>query len=65
MYDGTIRLIGNSRIKAGDHIYMYDTIRGLAGMIKVREAVHHFSSEMGFVTDVTPGLFAEANEITY
>ena len=65
MYSGTIRLMGNSRIKAGDHLYVYDTIRGLAGMVKIREAVHHFSSEMGFVTDITPGLFAEANEITY
>ena len=65
MYDGTIRLIGNSRIKAGDHLYVYDTIRGLTGLVKVREATHHFQQEMGFVTDVTPGLFAEANEVTY
>ena len=65
MYDGTVRLIGNARIKAGDYLYIHDNTRGLHGMVKVREAVHIFDSQFGFVTDVTPGLFVEANEVTY
>lgn len=62
MYDGKIVVIGNPDIKAGDYAYLDDARRGLKGMIKVREAIHHFDLDNGYITEITPGLYVEASE---
>lgn len=65
MYDGKIYVIGNPCIKAGDFAYLNDRTRGLVGVIKIRECIHHFNTEKGFVTEITPGLYAEESSIMY
>lgn len=65
MYDGKIYVIGNPYIKAGDFAYINDRTRGLIGIIKVRECIHHFNTEKGFVTEITPGTYAEESAVMY
>lgn len=59
MYDGKIVLIGNKNIKAGDYCSLFDDIRGLSGIIKVRECHHILDMQTGWITVITPGLYAE------
>jgi hypothetical protein len=65
MYDGKIFVIGNPYIKAGDFAYLNDRTRGLIGIIKVRECIHHFNTDRGFVTEITPGTYAEESSLMY
>lgn len=64
MYKGTITVIGNPHIKAGDYAYLEDRNRGLSGTIKIRECVHHFTED-GYVTVITPGLWAEPSQFSW
>ena len=65
MYTGKILITGNPEIKAGDYAYLEDTDRNLSGVIKVRECSHHFSPTDGYITEITPGLYAEASHFTW
>jgi endonuclease YncB( thermonuclease family) len=65
MYDGEIIILGNPEIRAGDIAYLDDSQKGLKGMIKIREAIHSFSPELGFVTLITPGVYIEPRKFTY
>jgi hypothetical protein len=65
MYDGKIVVVGNPSIKAGDYILLNDSFRSLDGIIKVREAIHHFDLNLGFVTEITPGLYVESSHMDY
>lgn len=65
MYGGKIVLIGNPKIKAGDYAYLYDHLRKLSGIIKVRECIHHFTKDDGFITEITPGQYVEAAKFSY
>jgi hypothetical protein len=65
MYDGTITLLGNPKIKAGDYAAVFDDIRGMTGIIKIREAVHHYSVQDGYTTTITPGLYVESANFNY
>ncbi len=65
MYDGSLKLIGNARIKAHDMIFINDKFRNMHGLIKAREVVHKWSIDEGFTTYVTPGLYVETSYIDY
>jgi len=65
MYTGKILIIGNQNIKSGDYAMLEDATRGLSGIIKVRECVQHFDTELGFVTEITPGMYAESSHTDY
>jgi len=65
MYDGTICVIGNPNIKAGDYAGLYDEYRSLRGIVKIRECVHEFSLNGGYVTKITPGLYCESAHFDY
>lgn len=65
MYDGSLVLIGNARIKPGDFIALNDQFRNMHGLIKVRACEHMWSLEDGYVTVVTPGLYVDTNIVEY
>ena len=65
MYGGTITLVGNPCIKAGDFIYLNDNLRRYEGLIKVRECRHYMNAQTGFTTEITPGLFVEPRNFIY
>ena len=65
MYEGSILLVGNPKIRAGDHAYINDSVRGLTGMIKIADAIHHFDSRNGYITEIVPALYVECKEFRY
>lgn len=65
MYDGTITILGNPRIKAGDYLTINDNFRAMEGILKVRECTHAFSMDEGFVTVITPGLYVDTSFVEY
>lgn len=65
MYGGKILLTGNPHIKAGDFIYIDDEINKMQGILKIRECIHTFSADDGYVTEITPGLYVEAGSFFY
>ena len=65
MYGGTITLTGNPCIKAGDYIYINDNLRRLEGVMKVRECKHFLNERVGYITEITPGLFVEPRNFIY
>jgi hypothetical protein len=54
MYRGQIVLRGRPEIKPWDIVYVYDHYNGISGPIEVERVTHHFSSQTGFVTTITP-----------
>ena len=62
MYRGTITVTGKPDMRAGDYAYLEDADRGMSGVIKIRECTHHFSTENGYVTKITPGLHVECTQ---
>lgn len=65
MYGGTITLVGNPCIKAGDYLYLNDNLRRYEGLVKVRECRHYMNAQTGFTTEITPGLFVEPRSFIY
>lgn len=65
MYDGRIIVLGMPNIKSGDYAVIDDANRGMNGIIKVRECIHHFDTDNGFVTEITPGLMAESTHVDH
>ena len=65
MYLGKITVLGNPFIKGGDFAYINDTQRELKGIIKIKECIHTYSTENGFVTEITPALYVEEAMLTY
>ena len=65
MYIGKITVLGNPFIKGGDFAYLNDTQRELKGIIKIKECIHTYSTEHGFVTEITPALYVEEAMLTY
>jgi len=59
MYDGSITILGDSRIKEGDYIYIYDENTDMYGFIEAREVTHIMDTESGFLTVIKPGLITE------
>lgn len=65
MYGGSITLMGNPCIKAGDFIYINDNMRRIEGLLKVRECRHYMNAQTGFTTEITPGMFVENRNFIY
>lgn len=65
MYDGKILILGNQNLKSGDYAILDDSVRGINGIIKIRECIHHFDLDNGYVTEIRPGLFAESSHVDY
>ncbi|RLA68524.1 MAG: hypothetical protein DRQ78_00110 [Epsilonproteobacteria bacterium] len=65
MYDGKILLTGNQNMKSGDYAIIEDNVRGINGIIKIRECIQHFDTQNGFVTEIVPGLYCESSHTNY
>ena len=65
MYSGKIFILGNSDIRAGDYIFIDDSIKRMSGLMLVRECYHHFDESHGFVTEIVPGQYVEAANFLY
>lgn len=65
MYSGKIFIVGNPSMKSGDYIFIDDNERKLYGFILVRECIHHFDDQNGFVTEITPGQYVEPAHFMY
>ena len=62
MYDGDVIILGDPKIKPYDRVYMYDFYNEMYGPIEVRDVVHEFSLDTGFVTTITPDLVVHVND---
>jgi hypothetical protein len=54
MYKGDLIVIGDPCIKPYDTFYVIDTQNEMNGLAGVKQVVHHFSHETGFVTNICP-----------
>lgn len=63
MYDGSIVILGEPTMRAGDYVALFDDQRGMSGIVKVRECLHRYSAESGYTTIITPGLYAESGHL--
>lgn len=65
MYGGKIFITGNPSLKAGDYIFIDDVENRMTGLALVRECIHHFDPQYGFVTELTPGAYVEPANFMY
>lgn len=65
MYGGSIVILGNPKLKSGDYIFLDDYDNRMSGMILVRDCIHHFDSQRGFITEITPGAYVEPAQFIY
>jgi len=50
IYGGELLLIGSPDIRPHDLVYLADVYERMYGIFEVEQVVHHFTSDMGFVT---------------
>ena len=62
MYSGNLLLLGNSRIKPWDYIYIIDKYNDISGVIEVEQVVEKLSYEFGYICDIKPNAVVFANE---
>ena len=62
IYTGEIVIIGNADIRPHDIVYLADVYERMYGMFEVEQVVHHFTSELGFVTSITPNALVTVND---
>ncbi|MCB1712652.1 MAG: hypothetical protein KDH96_09330, partial [Candidatus Riesia sp.] len=60
MYRGTLMMIGKN-MKPYDRIIIADKYKSMAGPVEVESVVHHFNSEVGWITNVVPHAVCDAN----
>ncbi len=61
-YKGDLIIIGNPRIKPYDIVYLHDEESEMTGPIEVRQVVHTFTQETGFVTEITPDMLVSVSD---
>jgi hypothetical protein len=64
IYGGEIIVIGNGDIRPHDLVYIADVYERIYGMFEVEQVVHHFTSELGFITSITPNALVTVNDPT-
>lgn len=62
IYTGEIIVIGNPDIRPHDIVYIADAYEKMYGMFEVEQVVHHFTSELGFITSITPNALVTVND---
>ena len=62
IYGGELTIIGNPDIRPHDLVYLSDVYNRMYGIFEVEQVVHHFTSEMGYVTTVTPNALVTVND---
>jgi len=64
MYSGSLLLVGNSRIKPWDIIFVVDKYSDICGPIEVEQVVERISFDTGYITEIKPNAVVFANEIS-
>ena len=62
IYSGEILVIGNADIRPHDLVYLADVYERMYGLFEVEQVVHHFTSDLGFVTSITPNALVTVND---
>jgi len=62
IYQGELMIIGNADIRPHDLVYLADVYERMYGIFEVEQVVHHFTSDMGFVTSITPNALVTVND---
>lgn len=62
IYGGELLIIGNPDIRPHDLVYLADVYERMYGIFEVEQVVHHFTSELGFVTSITPNALVTVND---
>jgi hypothetical protein len=62
IYGGEIVVVGNADIRPHDLVYLADVYERMYGMFEVEQVVHHFTSELGFITSITPNALVTVND---
>ena len=62
IYGGEIIIIGNADIRPHDLVYLADVYERMYGMFEVEQVVHHFTSDLGFITAITPNALVSVND---
>ena len=62
IYGGEIVIVGNADIRPHDIVYLADVYERMYGMFEVEQVVHHFTSELGFITSITPNAMVTVND---
>lgn len=62
IYGGELLVIGNPDIRPHDLVYLADVYERMYGMFEVEQVIHHFTSELGFVTSITPNALVTVND---
>lgn len=56
MYKGELLVFGDPTVKPYDLVYISDIKNRMSGMCEIKEIVHTFAEDTGFVTSITPDL---------
>ena len=62
IYGGELLVMGNSDIRPHDLVYLADVYERMYGIFEVEQVIHHFTSELGFVTSITPNALVTVND---
>jgi len=62
IYGGELIIIGNADIRPHDLVYLADVYERMYGIFEVEQVVHHFTSELGFITSITPNALVTIND---
>jgi len=62
-YQGSLTIIGDPSIHPHDAVHLIDHINDMYGTVNVREVIHSFSHETGFVTEIVPDMKVIADNL--
>jgi len=62
VYQGELIVVGNADIRPHDLVYLSDVYERMYGIFEVEQVVHHFTSDMGFITSITPNALVTVND---
>lgn len=62
IYSGEIIVLGDPDIRAHDLVYIADVYERMYGLVEVEAVTHHFTSDDGFITAITPNAVVTIND---
>ena len=62
IYGGELIIVGNPDIRPHDLVYLADVYERMYGIFEVEQVIHHFTSELGFITAITPNALVTVND---
>jgi len=62
IYSGEIIVVGRPDIRPHDLVYLADIYERMYGIFEVEQVVHHFNSDMGLITSITPNALVSVND---